>query len=425
MKRVIVAILGMALGALIGRYGSLVASYAIIPPQYGVFRYYQDYDYSSDRLRWEYRMIKNGNLVSGSFHDNRFREEREVVRGTEGEYFLYDDWGEFDQTLTFTRTEMIVRNQDGKEARYGRVMDLWEIWFEKINATTDEISNSQIAPRKAEHVAKIATRMNAQGLSQSPAAEAQKRPPVRKSAIEEETSPAKPLLAVTEFGAWDETGTVFAIYDDGTVICRSDPENPETPYHLIESSDAKELLNELIPTDFETLAPRYELSTAADQTVTRFWLMGKAVALYGPWREPETMGDPAGYTEIDRQNNAFLREEWQKQPASIHRALLKIDELRKAPGKPWLPGKIQVDFSGDRSNVGKVVLWPKKWPDLYDQTSKKRGPGWYSVFVPAEDFGELNALLATCTPMGAVMIDLNQMWPRARFPFPNEEEWLK
>ena len=109
----------------------------------------------------------------------------------------------------------------------------------------------------------------------------------------------------------------------------------------------------------------------------------------------------------------------------MHRALLRIDELRKAPGVPWLPSRIEVEFSGDRENVENIVEWPKKWPGLYDPTSRKRGSGWYSVFVPSRDFAELNAILSTCTPRGAIMLDLNQMYPRIRFPFPNEGEWLR
>ncbi|HEY4246711.1 MAG TPA: hypothetical protein VGM64_07630 [Lacunisphaera sp.] len=427
MKPIAIATLLMALGAVIGRYGPAVASYAIIPAKYGYFRHYRDTE--ADGIRWEYWMIKSSNLVSGSFYRDRFFEEWEIVRGSAGEYFLYDDHAEFDRTLTFSRTEMVIRDQDGNEHHYPRVMDLWEVWLERINSESRSRWYDHIDARKARYAAMIAQRMKKYGLVKSPASEAQRRPPVIKPMVADNRSQMKPLLAVTEYDFFDhaETGTVFVLYADGTAICRSIPANPESPFHMIEPADTKDLFVDLIPTDFDSLATRYKLSSATDQVITRFWFSGKTVELYGPWREPKVFpNDTTDYTpETIRENNASMREEWLRQPASLRHALSKIDELRKAAGPAWLPKRIEVQFSGELNMVQGVVPWPKKWPGLYDTSSKKRGIAAYSVFIPSKDFAELNAFLASAQPHEVVLIDLNQMHPEIHFPLPNEDDWTR
>ena len=119
-----------------------------------------------------------------------------------------------------------------------------------------------------------------------------------------------------------------------------------------------------------------------------------------------------------------MQRKWEVELTGIRPALLKIDELRKRGGPAWLPPKIEVMFSDYEHARDKPIEWLSEWPGLYDATSQKHGARDYSVYVPSGDLAKLTAFLETRPERGAVMIDLNQMAPSVRFPFPSEDVWL-
>jgi len=236
-----------------------------------------------------------------------------------------------------------------------------------------------------------------------------------------------PLLAVTEFGYRNDTGTVFVVYADGTVICRSLPENLATPYHQLKVPDGVRFVRELLGADDGRPSQRITLSDATDQVITTVWTPAKYLSIYGHWREPDSVEwkSPEEWTEADKQFNAQMKRKWDSSLAGIRPALQRIDDLRSSQGSVWLPPQIEVRFSEYEHAVDKPVAWPVAWPGLYAETSIKHSAGFYSVYVPAADLEKLKIFLDSRPYAGAVMIDLNQMAPSMRFPFPAENSWLK
>ncbi|MBS0632112.1 MAG: hypothetical protein JSS11_09380 [Verrucomicrobia bacterium] len=436
LKRTGLVLLGIAVGVAGGRYGPAAVSYLLIPPEHGVFRYYQTYS-SSVRPYWEYWSVEDGCLVSQDFRRNDFRETWEIVHGDSSRFYLYDNRNEHDGEVIFTRTEMIVRQLSGREYHYPRVLDLWEIWREKYGfyAGIDglgPVHYERLAPERAAYDATIARRMKQQGLTVSPAVNARRRPPLPSAAYVEPPSHAKPVFAVMEWGAWNQTGTVFALYADGTAIARTlsemgkRREDTQLSYHWVDPADASRLSDAISAPDLTNLSEHYRLSYATDQVTTTLWISGKQIEIYGPWREPAP--PPEDEEEV---SEAWKRREEEERkiratlPDALRQILLKIDRMRQAAGREWLPAKIEVSFNDYEHSRDKPILWPREWPGLYDATSRKNGFGHYSVFVPSSEWPKLRAFLATRPERGAVMIDLNLMAPTVRFPFPGESAWLK
>ena len=421
MKKWLIALAGIVLVVAATSYGLTAISYTFIPPEHGYFRDYQNIDMHRREMYWQYWKCWGPIIGWISPRQNMSSERWELVRDTGHRYFIYDERNECDGTLTFTRTEMILRHLDGSEKHYSRVLNLWEILTEYRKAEDNKTSFARLAPRRDEHEQCILARMKERNINIRPDAVAQRRPPVIAPPVSNTPSMAPtPVFAVTEFGYHNNTGTVFVLYADGTVICSSLPDDPAAPFRRFHVPDAAQFLKELSVPNYDQLPGEIRVFEATDQTTTRLWTPKKTVEVYGPWREPpEWDGD----TDSDRETNARIKLQWKSKVAGIRPMLQKIDELRKRQGEAWFPPKIEVTFWDYEHARDKPVEWPSNWPGLYDVTSKKDG-GIYRVYVPSDDFPELTAFLDSCNPSGAVMIDLNQMSPSMRFPFPGEEAWL-
>lgn len=428
MKKALLALGGVIFACATAWYGPAVVSYAIIPPEHGYFRYYENLDMERrGEVYWNYWKC-TGNMVEwGDLRQNRSGEEWELVRDAGHRYFRYDARNEFAGVLTFTRTEMVLTDPDGGERRYQRVVDLWEIWKDRMKGNSQDMIRSLLAPRRQEHLQRIAARMKERGIRVSPAMMAQRRPPVIAPASPAVSLPSQiPLLSLTEFGYRNDTGTVFTVYSDGTVICRSLPENPAAPFHRCDVPNAALFVRELLGPDYLRQSEKITLSDATDQTVTTLWTPERSVEIYGRWREPDkSWGPPDEWTTADKEFNERMNDRWDSALAGIRPALQRIDDLRKGQGPNWLPAKIEVCFSDYEHSWDEPIEWPPEWPGLYSDTSKKHDAYSYSVFVPSADFAKLNAFLDTRRERGAVMIDLNRMAPSVRFPFPGEAAWLK
>jgi len=376
---------------------------------------------------WSYWKCSGTMVGSTNIRHNYSSERWELVHDSGHRHFLYDARNEFDGVITFTRTEMIFHEQGGEERHYPRVLDLWDIWFDHRKASGERTRHRSLAADREEHQRRITARMQERGISISPAKNAQRRPPVLKSPVVATASPKQvPLFAVTEFGYGNNTGTVYAVYADGTVICRSLPENPAAPYHQLKVPNAAQFIREQLGADFLSQPDKIRLSDATDQLITTVWTPEKTLEIYGRWREPDSSwGPPAEWTDADKQFNERMKERWDSVLAGIRPTLRKIDDLRSVQGINWLPPQIEVIFSEYENAVDQPIDWPSEWPGLYADTSIKRQTDCYSVYVPAADLGKLTAFLDTRRERGAVMIDLNQMSPSVRFPFPSENTWLK
>jgi hypothetical protein len=119
------------------------------------------------------------------------------------------------------------------------------------------------------------------------------------------------------------------------------------------------------------------------------------------------------------------RKRWTSLPVSLRRTLLKIDEYRTRTGQVWLPKCVEVMFWPYEYAPDESIEWPKEWPGLSDQSSKKRGKDSYSVYLLSEFYGKLRSFLKTQKEKGAVVIDGKKMAVAYRFPLPAEQQWMK
>jgi len=426
-ERILLAIGAAFFVAVALRFGPMAISYALIPPERGYFRYYQSSDFEHREIYWNYWEGKGTTIAASDIRQGYFHETWELVPDHGHRHFAYDARNEFAGMLTFTRTEMVFQGTDGKQQHYPRELDLRVIWADrKIGPDAPRVR--LLAASREEHHRLIAARMQARGLAVSPDQIAQRRPPVLNPAMAA-PGPAQPvpLLAITEYGYHNDTGTVFAVYADGTVICGSLSPDAAAPYHQLKIPNAVQFVRDLLGTDYGRQPAKITLSDATDQPATTIWTPEKTLSIYGNWREPDSARweDPKEWTEADKQFNEDMKRRWDSALAGIGPGLRKSDELRARQDSAWLPKQIEVEFSEYENAADKPIEWPAEWPGLYAETSVKREAYRYSVYVPSADFAKLNAFLANRGNRSAVMIDLNQMVPSVRFPFPAERAWLE
>jgi hypothetical protein len=237
----------------------------------------------------------------------------------------------------------------------------------------------------------------------------------------------KPLLVVIQRNPWamviGSDSPEFALYNDDTLVCLCDPPKEDEPFVTRRISDAKSLHKELVPFDLAKAADHYELSSATDQIRTLIWTPTKTVTIYGNRRRPLTGG-----ADSDPQRKAIAQREkkmWESWPGEIRQTLRRIEEQRKLKGSAWFPEKIEVMFWPYEYAPDESITWPKDWPGLHAQDTRKREQGSFSVYLPPEKLTELRQLLRTRKERGAVLIDGKKMAESYRFPFPGEEAWMK
>ncbi len=178
MKKWLIASAAIVLAFAATPYGLTAISYALIPPQNGYFRYTDIGDMGRFDIPGVYWKRWGSILGNVSPRRNGSDEKWELVRDKGRRYFLYDARNEFDGTVTFNRTEMILRHADGEEAHYPRVLNLWEILAEYRKSNDQKMSHGLLAPLREEHERQIVARMKERNISINPAAIAQRRPPV-------------------------------------------------------------------------------------------------------------------------------------------------------------------------------------------------------------------------------------------------------
>src|SRR4051812_42503271 len=104
---------------------------------------------------------------------------------------------------------------------------------------------------------------------------------------------AKPLLVVVENNPWlslvGADSPKFALYDDGTVIYRSERPTPDEPFVMRKVADAAALQKQIVSFDADKIASQYRLSEATDQISTVIWLPNQTVTIYGDWRKPNAL----------------------------------------------------------------------------------------------------------------------------------------
>jgi len=237
----------------------------------------------------------------------------------------------------------------------------------------------------------------------------------------------KPLLVVVEQNPWlmviGSDSPTFVLYNDGTLIYLRSKPTPEEPFHRRTVSDSARTKRELIPYDISKMAEHYELSAATDQITTIVWTPEKRIEVYGGWRKPRDLGgdnDSRWKMIVERE-----RKMWESLPENLRKTLYRIDELRGKDGIAWLPTMVEVMFWPYEYAPDESIVWPKEWPGLSAPNTKKRGKDSYSIFLSSERYDEFRRFLKTRKEKGAILIDGRKMAESHRFPFPEEELWMK
>ena len=242
----------------------------------------------------------------------------------------------------------------------------------------------------------------------------------------------KPLLVVITYQAWNNPigsdSPIFALYDDGTIICRLKSAHDEYPpaeklftTRKVENPEKKAA--QLLASSLADAKAYYALSGATDQNLTVIWTPSKTVQIYGDWKTPRQFD--SSWKENPRLQGIVESETdlWKSFPDEIRQALLRIENENTIAGAPWLPEKIEVMFWPYEYAPEESIIWPKEWPSLSSKDTRRRGEDSYSVFVPSQKFPELRTFLESRNPRGAVLIDGKKMADAYRFPFPEEKLW--
>jgi hypothetical protein len=217
-----------------------------------------------------------------------------------------------------------------------------------------------------------------------------------------------PVLILLEPNPWNavigsDTPT-FALYEDGTAIYQTNAD-----YKSVRLSDAErqDLLRSLNVEDLSRRTGYYRTTEGTDQPEADILVYGGSkpfyISVYGSLASPDVRS---------------------KLPREIVTAYDRLHSFTHPKAKDWLPDTIEMmiwpyEYAPDPS-----IVWPKDWPGLDDPTTRKRGDGSFSIFVPSSQLQRLRSFFRTRRPKGAVEIGGKKWAADIRFPFPHERLWM-
>ena len=189
----------------------------------------------------------------------------------------------------------------------------------------------------------------------------------------------KPLLVVAIYYPWGNVpgggSPIFALYDDGSIICYHEPSHYELPvppagklFTIRKVENPKEKVAELLSFDLKKAETYYSLSTATDQQVTIIWTPDKTIEIYGYWEAPPkfdpSMEKDPQYQDIIKRTNVL----WKSFPDEIRQFLLNIEKENSIAGSPWLPEKF--DPATNRFPFPHDELWRAKPLESFQESSE-------------------------------------------------------
>ena len=221
----------------------------------------------------------------------------------------------------------------------------------------------------------------------------------------------KPVLVVVEQNPWlsviGSDSPIFALYEDGTIIYRRTKASVDKPFSVRQVPSAHDEMKQLLSLEGVPNDAFYELTTRTDQVSTGIWTPEKRATIYGDWRRPRD------------------RTVWKSIPDSLRRGLARIERERGRDGAAWLPKDIEVMMWPYEYAPEESIVWPAEWPALSAPTTVRRGSDQYSVYLPSQRLSDLRQFLSTRREKGAVAIEGKKMAVSYRFPFPEEQSWMR
>lgn len=217
-----------------------------------------------------------------------------------------------------------------------------------------------------------------------------------------------PVLVLLERDPWamfiGSDTPAFALYEDGQAIFRAGDGYRSVK---LDPGELNRFLDALEPGALDRLAGGYTATEWTDQPHNLLLLYGGRqpviISIYGSFEDKEVRA---------------------KLPPEIGALRDKLISFTDARASQWLPETVEVMIGPYEYAPEPSIVWPKRWPGLDAPTTRKRGEGNFSLYVPSAEFGPLKAFLASRREKGAVEIDGKKWSAGLRFPFPHERLWM-
>lgn len=196
----------------------------------------------------------------------------------------------------------------------------------------------------------------------------------------------------------------FALYSDGTAIFRTKTGLESTQ---LDQAQQAELVRAFKNPDLAALAGGYDAAAdRTDQPENRLLVYGTDTPFY-----------ISVYGSLDDES---VRA---KIPTAITEAFDTLRNFRPTNARAWLPDKVEVMVSPYEHASHRSMVWPQRWPNLNDPTTRKRGDS-YSIFIASTELPALKAFLASRNDKGAIEINGRKFAASIRLPFPHESLWM-
>jgi hypothetical protein len=213
---------------------------------------------------------------------------------------------------------------------------------------------------------------------------------------------AEPVIVYIETDPWamviGSDSPRFVLYDDGTVIYRTD-----AGYQSVTLS----------PADSAALAAKVSLAGIKDYTnYTNVTDQPSSVII--DFRELLAV---VAYGATSRHRQSGSRGD------KLLTMITLLREYQSPEAKKWEPEAIEVMIWPYEYAPEASIIWPGPWPGLDHPATVQRGDS-YSLFVPASERAALLAFLETRKARGAVEIGGRKWAVSLRTPLPGEARWM-
>jgi hypothetical protein len=216
-----------------------------------------------------------------------------------------------------------------------------------------------------------------------------------------------PLIVMLTSNPWlmviGSDSPTFALYSDGTVIFQTKAGFKSAK---LDQKQKANLVRTFENPDLAALAGSYDASDFTDQPESALLVYGNKVPFY-----------ISVYGSLDDKSVRM------KVPTVVTESLDKLRNFQASNSRAWLPNKIEVMLWPYEYALDQSIVWPQRWPNLEDPTTRKRGDS-YSIYIASAELPALKSFLATKKEKGAVEIEGKKFAASIRLPFPHESLWM-
>lgn len=225
----------------------------------------------------------------------------------------------------------------------------------------------------------------------------------------------KPYLVMIEQDPWSmvigSDSPTFALYDDGlTIFC----EKNEGYKSVILSKQERDSFR--IDKDFLKLKDYYEVVSAMDQSYISLYVWGK-----GKQKKIDVYGGPIRFEKRFKKFEEDIKIFRSRVPNEFLRIYDNITVFNHSKAQKWLPEKIEIMVFPNDDSTEEPYPWPENWPNIKTSGTKKREE-LYSVYLDSSHYSELMKIIKENS---TVFMNGHKWSIFYRFPFPNEELWMK